>query len=252
MGQKTCEKCSSVFHVIPCREATARYCSRGCSDKAKVSKKESCCSYCGVEFHRKPYQLTKNGKLGVFCSVTCSAKFKSTAYLGENNPNNRNRLTDQDGYRIYSPQVSTIFTGKKMKMHTAVAQEVLNIEAIPKGFHVHHRDCDVLNNNPANLALLTISDHVWLHKQFGSATLWAYSREKVSLDSIVSWAADQTRASKLLTVNLLNQKGEIMDEEAGTAIAQGMIVDAPQVSFSVVQELSDTERGTAGFGSTDK
>ena len=37
-----------------------------------------------------------------------------------------------------------------------------------------------------------------------------------------------------------------------TAIAQGMIVDAPQVSFSVVQELSDTERGTAGFGSTDK
>lgn len=40
--------------------------------------------------------------------------------------------------------------------------------------------------------------------------------------------------------------------KAGTAIAQGMIVDAPQVSFSIVEELSDTERGTAGFGSTDK
>lgn len=40
--------------------------------------------------------------------------------------------------------------------------------------------------------------------------------------------------------------------KAGTAIAQGMIVDAPQVSFCVVDELSDTERGDGGFGSTDK
>ena len=37
-----------------------------------------------------------------------------------------------------------------------------------------------------------------------------------------------------------------------TAIAQGMIIDAPQVTFSVVEELSETERGTGGFGSTDK
>lgn len=37
-----------------------------------------------------------------------------------------------------------------------------------------------------------------------------------------------------------------------TAIAQGMIVDAEQVQFNVVQELSETGRGTGGFGSTDK
>jgi len=37
-----------------------------------------------------------------------------------------------------------------------------------------------------------------------------------------------------------------------TAIAQGMIIDAPKVQFEVVQELSDTARGTGGFGSTDK
>lgn len=36
------------------------------------------------------------------------------------------------------------------------------------------------------------------------------------------------------------------------AIAQGMIVDAEQVQFEVVEELSDTTRGTNGFGSTDK
>lgn len=33
-------------------------------------------------------------------------------------------------------------------------------------------------------------------------------------------------------------------------IAQAMIIPIPKVSFEVVQELSDTERGTGGFGST--
>lgn len=36
----------------------------------------------------------------------------------------------------------------------------------------------------------------------------------------------------------------------GDRIAQAMIIPIPKVSFEVVQELSDTERGTGGFGST--
>lgn len=232
MIQKICEVCSVSFSVIPCRELTAKYCSKVCSAKSRVSVKESSCSECGTMFHRKPSHRNKNYSLGMFCSITCMAKFMSVAYLGENNPNNRNRLTCPDGYRIYSPQASTILTGKKIKVHTAVAMEVLGIKAIPKGFHVHHRDCDVMNNTPENLAMLSVSDHVWLHKQFGSASLWAYSREKVSLDSLVSWSQDHERASLLLTTNLLTQK-----KSNATLTAA---------------ELSETERGTGGFGSTDK
>lgn len=40
--------------------------------------------------------------------------------------------------------------------------------------------------------------------------------------------------------------------EPNKAIAQGMVIDAQQVQFNVVQELSETTRGTGGFGSTDK
>ena len=36
------------------------------------------------------------------------------------------------------------------------------------------------------------------------------------------------------------------------AIAQAMIIKAEQVKFKVVDDLSDTERGEGGFGSTDK
>lgn len=39
---------------------------------------------------------------------------------------------------------------------------------------------------------------------------------------------------------------------AGDRIAQAMIVPIPQVQMVEVEELSDTERGTGGFGSTGK
>ena len=38
----------------------------------------------------------------------------------------------------------------------------------------------------------------------------------------------------------------------GTKIAQACLVEVPKVFFEVVEELSDTERGSKGFGSTDK
>lgn len=38
----------------------------------------------------------------------------------------------------------------------------------------------------------------------------------------------------------------------GKAFIQGIIIDAPQYELVQVDELSDTARGTGGFGSTDK
>jgi dUTP pyrophosphatase len=38
----------------------------------------------------------------------------------------------------------------------------------------------------------------------------------------------------------------------GDRIAQAMILQCPQVEFEEVEELSNTERGAGGFGSTDK
>lgn len=55
-----------------------------------------------------------------------------------------------------------------------------------------------------------------------------------------------------LMVKLTMDQDSHMVIHHNTAIAQGMIIDAPKVQFEVVQELSDTERGAGGFGSTDK
>ena len=45
---------------------------------------------------------------------------------------------------------------------------------------------------------------------------------------------------------------EVKEYEIGDRIAQLVILPYPKVSFVEVDDLSDTERGTGGFGSTNK
>lgn len=48
----------------------------------------------------------------------------------------------------------------------------------------------------------------------------------------------------------LRADGSGLTVRPGDRIAQAMLVQAPQVELIEVEELSDTERGTGGFGST--
>ena len=45
---------------------------------------------------------------------------------------------------------------------------------------------------------------------------------------------------------------EVKEYEIGDRIAQLVILPYPKVSFVEVDDLSETERGTGGFGSTNK
>ncbi len=51
-------------------------------------------------------------------------------------------------------------------------------------------------------------------------------------------------------VKLQNDSCLDFEVRAGDRIAQGMVVPVPQCSFAEVAELSETERGVGGFGST--
>ena len=229
---KVCLICNSEFSVIKTREHSAKYCSRKCSDESKLGKLNTDCSNCGKAFHMKSFQKARYKRsLGYFCSVECSAVFKSKAYLDDKNPNNKNRNLSGDGYRIYSPQNSHLLGSKKMKLHIAVACEVLEISSIPIGYHVHHRDCDVLNNHPENLAVLSASDHKWLHKQYGNATLWAYVSGKIDLESLVSWSDDKERAFKLLPLSVRLQTSEEIGVVKGGELLENPEEDNQQPSL---------------------
>ena len=55
-----------------------------------------------------------------------------------------------------------------------------------------------------------------------------------------------------LMVKLHNDGAKTAHIATGERIAQGMIVPVQQVQFALVSELSDTDRGTGGLGSTGR
>lgn len=201
---KICEYCGTSFNIIKSRANTAKYCCRKCSNQMmKIKSKEktkdnSICPICNKSFYVKKSQIAKTGNC---CSYKCLKEHRKLIYLGNNNPNYKGRQEDKDGYAIkHIPSIG------RVKLHIYLACSTLNIDKIPKGYHVHHRDCNKLNNDLNNLVVLLQEDHQWLHKQFGSAGLWAYYNNKLSLENAILWSNDKEKCERLLQLNILKQK----------------------------------------------
>ena len=119
--------------------------------------------------------------MGIFCTMECSTEYKKEFYKGKNNPNYKGKQYDSDGYRInHYPKIG------RMREHKYVVLNYLNINEIAENYVIHHRDCNIYNNVPENLVILSSSDHRWLHKQYGNATLWAFMNNKVELNELIS------------------------------------------------------------------
>ena len=204
MKTLNCKICNTSYEVIDSRAKKSKYCSRRCADLSHHGKKNTTCTECGNKFHlkesaKKRYKRSQ----GYFCSTKCVASYRKKKYIGENNPNWKNVNVDYDGYQlVYLPSFGSI------KLHHKVVFEYLGINKIPTGYGVHHRDCNINNNDEDNLVLLTHSDHKWLHKNFGNATLWAYYNNLVDLQTLISWSRDEERSKKLLPLSIKNQINE--------------------------------------------
>lgn len=198
-----CKICEKEYVRFGKQSLTSKCCSSKCLGVLNKGINNTICTQCGKEYHlkesmKKRYKRTH----GYFCSTNCISNFRKLKYLGEENPNFRKQTTHENGYRLmYLPKIGRI------KLHHKVVFETLNIDKLPKGYCVHHRDCNIENNSKENLVLLTNSDHRWIHKQFGNATLWAFINNKIDLKTLSQWSNDIEKTNMLLPLNILDQIG---------------------------------------------
>lgn len=246
---KDCLICGVEFNIPKTREHTAKYCSRACSDKAPRKKNMVNCAECGKSFPLKRSQAERSKYWGNFCSTDCNSNFRKRATIGEGNPNFKGRNYDEDGYRIYTPAASLGLGLGRIKVHHATSFTYLGMNSLPKGYHIHHKDCDVLNNDEHNLQLISNNDHKWIHKEFGSATLWAVEKGLVEIITVVSWSSDPIRAEFLLKSNLKTQKEMLSGFDAKNIEHINERLTKNKMYF---RELPSTERGEGGYGSTGK
>ena len=230
MIPRECKFCGVAFSV-KYKSDRKKYCTKKCASNASIAKPNTECLNCKKEMHIKPSALSKL-KHGAHCSILCLSKTKSRLYAGKKNPNYKGRGVDSDGYAYSythsecSPKYAMTDTDEN-KLHRAICASILGVRKLPKGLHVHHRDCDELNNAPENLSVMNPSDHKWIHKQFGSSCLWAVMNGMIDIDELSLWSRDKERAKRLLELEVANQN-----------------ID------KLVSELTETKRGTGGYGST--
>ena len=195
-----CKICGKEEFITESRSKRYVTCSKSCLGKYKTKTPNQICNQCGNPIYVKP---SKTGsRMGNFCSIQCLAAYQRTAFLGEKNPNYRNRRRNEDGYVMQTiPNIGSV------KVHKYVALTILGIDSIPKGYHIHHRDCNRENNLPDNLVLLSTSDHKWLHSQVGSAVLWGYCNNKFNKQLLLECCNDTEKALKLLDLTIEKQIG---------------------------------------------
>lgn len=204
---RVCQHCAKTF-VTQNNSHEYKFCSHRCSADNTKASLESECSVCGNRFHRKSYHRNKTKNMT--CSRECTAILRQTLYRGKDNPNYKARNYTCDGYVLTPPHAESRSDGiVEALLHKAICCEVLGVNKVSGKFmHVHHRDCDKFNNKASNLVILNLSDHRWLHAQFGNATLWAYQKGKITLDNLMSWSDDPDRARRLLDLSVLDQTAE--------------------------------------------
>lgn len=199
-----CLVCNKEQKVTPTRKKLYKTCSHKCASILKKSKivLDGKCVQCNKEFViGKNKNRRLNSKFGLFCSIKCSSEYKKNHYLGINNPNFRGKQYDSNGYRIHHyPKIG------RMKESHYITFNTLDINKLPKGYNIHHRDCNIYNNIPNNLVILSAKDHRWLHKQFGNATLWAFMNNKITFEELCTWSNDKDK-NYLLQLNILQQIG---------------------------------------------
>ena len=110
-----------------------------------------------------PYWVVRRIVVAAGCS-----RSRRTCKAGALNPSwHGGRYRDGQGYwRVHRPEHPQADTNGYVKEHRLLMEQQIG-RPLKRREHVHHRDGDRGNNDPANLALLSDTEHLRLHNPHG-------------------------------------------------------------------------------------
>ena len=117
-------------------------------------------SKCQIEGCSKPRKLNKDGSFSKrWCSMHASRLWQNGSLYAKVKPKHLDGqgYTRPDGYLVFSIDYKNVFAHR-------LAWEKYN-GRIPEGYHIHHIDSNRQNNDITNLACLSQSDHIKLHRR---------------------------------------------------------------------------------------
>ena len=151
---RQCRNYNETFNVSPSvvKRGFGIFCSREC--RVQFNRTDLICNYCGQRFLRRTRTI-RSGK--VFCSSECRNRFfRSSKYAGV-----------YKNYRLYiatNGYVKIVLGRSKEKLFHVYLMEEAGGGSIPKGYNVHHKNGNKLDNRLENLQLMAAGEHTTLHQ----------------------------------------------------------------------------------------
>lgn len=199
----TCAFCGKEEYVGSGRAKKYNCCSKECMGKynsLKYGKKTvKTCPICNENFLVKK----SHESIRICCSLNCSKKYRSLHGMKEDNPNYRGIIVElEDGVKRKD------YSNYKQP-YRRVAMDFLNVDVLPKGYDVHHKDANEKNNNEYNLILLPRRTHMLIHRWFGNILLNAIETEKIKWDVFYSICTEE-QANLYKNIEGINVTNQIL------------------------------------------
>jgi hypothetical protein len=174
-----CKICEKEEIVCLSRSKSYNCCSRDCAGKFNSikyqTKIEKICPICDKLFMVKQSHVKRR----VCCSMECSKTYRSKFKIGENNSNYRTVNVIENGI------LKKNYDRYKDPYHKIV-KDYFNVDKTFKGYDIHHRDNNHLNNEITNLVVLPRSAHMLLHRHMGNILMRAYVKNEISREMLFS------------------------------------------------------------------
>lgn len=186
-----CAECGKIEYVYPSRAKRYNCCSTECMGKfnsKKYSQKvEKKCPICGKIYY------VKQSKVNSY--KTCGCKECRIAWLkmSRTGCNNSNYKSVEDILKSMSGRNSHDIS-RNIYLH--VVKECLglnSISSLPKGYVIHHKDANHMNNDPKNLVMIPKSTHRLIHTLFGNIMINALHTGKISREIFFSMCNDEQK-----------------------------------------------------------
>lgn len=182
------------------------------------------CAICNKTFFVKPSHQHKR----ICCSMECGRKYRANLMTGDKNHQHGRRGAERGrvykgGKRISSWGYVLVGVGvNKYEFEHRLVMEMNIGRKLERHEHVHHINGDKKDNRIENLELLSKGEHVALHNR------------------------ERPMPRDPMTQRFTSR------ERPGDRIAQALILPVPRITFEVSEQLSITDRGQGGFGSTGR
>lgn len=210
-----CAECGKHEFVAPSRAKKYLCCSREClgryNSKRYNKQVELTCPICGKKYTCKVSKINHHKTCG---NKTCRSKWLSLTRTGQNNSNYK--VVDD----LLNQSINEKDHDKSRTIYLHIAKKYLGVDSItklPKGYVIHHKDANHLNNNPKNLVMIPKNVHRLIHTWFGNILIHALHSNIISREIFFNMCNKEQKDfyKEIIDLNITHQvvvkQGELLE-----------------------------------------